>query len=77
MFGLMSCVRISRAKKIAMTKKTSAVAMYIAPILLWSVVVSQAPRPPRCFATSAATGTASGSRPAGWAAPCGTTTSLT
>ena len=71
--GRMSWVRISIAKTTAMRKNTSAVPMYIAPIFLWSVVVSQAPMPPRCFAASAATGTASGSG----AAPGGTTTSLT
>ena len=57
MSGRMSCVRMSIAKTTAMRKNTSDVPMYIAPIFLWSVVVSQAPRPPRRSAASAATGT--------------------
>ena len=52
--GLMSCVRMSIAKITAMRKNTSAVPMYMRPIFLWSVVVSQAPRPPRSAACSAA-----------------------
>ena len=45
--GLMSCVFMSMAKKTAIRKNTRAVPMYIRPIFLWSVVVSQAPMPPR------------------------------
>ena len=45
--GRRSCVRMSTAKTTAMRKNTSAVPMYIRPIFLWSVVVSQAPRPSR------------------------------
>ena len=48
--GLMSCVRMSIAKTTAMRKNTSAVPMYMRPIFLWSVVVSQAPMPPRSAA---------------------------
>ena len=36
---------MSIAKTTAMRKNTSAVPMYIRPIFLWSVVVSQAPMP--------------------------------
>ena len=49
--GLMSCVRMSIAKITAMRKNTSAVPMYMRPIFLWSVVVSQAPMPPRSAAS--------------------------
>ncbi len=63
-------MRISIAKITAMRKKTSAVPMYIRPIFLWSVVVSQAPMPSRratCVTASGATsgaGTRLAGRPA-------------
>ena len=41
---------MSIAKITAMRKNTSAVPMYMRPIFLWSVVVSQAPMPPRSAA---------------------------
>ena len=60
--GLMSCVRMSIAKITAMRKNTSAVPMYMRPIFLWSVVVSQAPMPPRSAACSAPGTTTSSGR---------------